>query len=141
MSYSPLLRRAALLAPLTLTAACASLGGNVESNFACRAPEGTCAPTSLIDDAATGPQALEVQAAPRPIAAPSDGVRRLRVVLAALGARLGQAQRLCTADQGRSRRPLDSSKCAKAGCPDNRRGAGGGVGGASSLAARGRLCA
>lgn len=82
MSYSPLLRRAALLAPLTLTAACASLGGNVESNFACRAPEGTCAPTSLIDAAATGPQALEVQAAPRPIAAPSDGVRRLRVVLA-----------------------------------------------------------
>jgi conjugal transfer pilus assembly protein TraV len=82
MSYSPLLRRAALLAPLTLTAACASLGGNVESNFACRAPEGTCAPTSLIDAAATGPQALEAKAATRPIPIPSDGVRRLRVVLA-----------------------------------------------------------
>jgi conjugal transfer pilus assembly protein TraV len=80
MSYSPLLRRSALLAPLTLTAACASFGGNVEGNFACRAPEGSCAPTSLIDAAGTGPQALETQAAPRPIA--SDGVRRLRVVLA-----------------------------------------------------------
>jgi len=82
MSYSQLLRRAALLAPLTLAAACASLGGNVEGKFACRAPEGTCAPTSLIDAAATGPQGLEAQAAPRPITSPSDGVRRLRVVLA-----------------------------------------------------------
>lgn len=82
MSYSQLLRRAALLAPLTLTAACASLGGNVEGNFACRAPEGTCAPTSLIDAAATGPQTLGAQAATRPIPMPGDGVRRLRVVLA-----------------------------------------------------------
>ena len=38
----------------------AALGGNVEGNFACRAPEGTCAPTSLIDAAATGPQGLPV---------------------------------------------------------------------------------
>ena len=82
MSRHLFLRRSALLAPLTLTAACASLGGNVEGNFACRAPEGTCAPTSLIDAAATGPQALEAQAATRPIPMPSDGVRRLRVVLA-----------------------------------------------------------
>lgn len=82
MSRHLLLRRAALLAPLTLTAACASLGGNVEGNFACRAPEGTCAPTSLIDAAATGPQGLEAEAAPRPIPMPSDGARRLRVVLA-----------------------------------------------------------
>lgn len=82
MSHSQLLRRAVLLAPLTLTTACASLGGNVEGNFACRAPEGTCAPTSLIDAAATGPQSLEAQSATRPIPLPSDGVRRLRVVLA-----------------------------------------------------------
>ncbi len=82
MSRHLLLRRAALLAPLTLTAACASLGGNVEGNFACRAPEGTCAPTSLIDAAATSPQGLDAQAATRPIPMPSDGVRRLRVVLA-----------------------------------------------------------
>lgn len=82
MSRHLLLRRAALLAPLTLTTACASLGGNVEGNFACRAPEGSCAPTSLIDAAATGPQGLEAQAATRSIPMPSDGVRRLRVVLA-----------------------------------------------------------
>lgn len=82
MSCHLLQRRAALLAPLTLTAACASLGGNVEGNFACRAPEGTCAPTSLIDAAATGPQGLEAQAATRPIPVPSERVRRLRVVLA-----------------------------------------------------------
>lgn len=82
MSRHPLLCRAALLAPLTLTAACASLGGNVEGNFACRAPEGTCAPTSLIDAAATGLQGLEAQAPTRPIPIPSGGVRRLRVVLA-----------------------------------------------------------
>ncbi|MBA3895672.1 MAG: hypothetical protein H0X36_00725 [Sphingomonadaceae bacterium] len=31
---------------------CATLGGNVKGNFACRAPDGICAPTSKIDDQA-----------------------------------------------------------------------------------------
>lgn len=31
---------------------CTTLGGNVKGNFACRAPDGICAPSSTIDDAA-----------------------------------------------------------------------------------------
>jgi conjugal transfer pilus assembly protein TraV len=41
-----------LLAATTALSACATLGGNVKADFACRAPDGTCAPTSTIDDAA-----------------------------------------------------------------------------------------
>ncbi|WP_202393018.1 hypothetical protein [Alteraurantiacibacter buctensis] len=37
-----------------LLAGCSTLGGNVGGDFACRAPEGTCAPTTLIDEQATG---------------------------------------------------------------------------------------
>lgn len=35
-------------------AGCATLGGNVKGDFDCRAPEGSCAPTTLIDSAAIG---------------------------------------------------------------------------------------
>lgn len=35
-------------------AGCATLGGNVKGDFNCRAPEGSCAPTTLIDSAAIG---------------------------------------------------------------------------------------
>ncbi|MFK4003999.1 hypothetical protein [Qipengyuania sp. NPDC077563] len=35
-------------------AGCATLGGNVKGDFDCRAPEGSCAPTTLIDSAALG---------------------------------------------------------------------------------------
>ena len=42
---------AALVATASL-GACTSLGGNVQGNFSCRAPDGICAPTSTIDDAA-----------------------------------------------------------------------------------------
>ena len=66
-----------------LLAGCATLGGNVEGNFACRAPGGTCAPTSLIDAQATGVAAGEethpVSSAP---SRTSIG-RSLRIVLAA----------------------------------------------------------
>lgn len=47
--------RARLTAPLLvlcLLGGCSMLNGNVKGNFACRAPDGTCAPTSRIDDAA-----------------------------------------------------------------------------------------
>jgi len=66
-----------------LTGGCSTLGGNVSGDFACRAPEGSCAPTTLIDAAATGidtqPNAAPVSAAPPA----STGGQRLRIVLAA----------------------------------------------------------
>jgi conjugal transfer pilus assembly protein TraV len=40
------------LAVATTLAGCATLGGNIKGDFACRAPDGICAPTSTIDDAA-----------------------------------------------------------------------------------------
>lgn len=66
----------------SLLCGCATLGGNVEGNFACRAPEGSCAPTSLIDVQATGLAGQEEQ----PIASvpsQSSAGRSLRIVLAA----------------------------------------------------------
>ena len=41
-----------VLAATASLSACATLGGNVKGDFACRAPDGICAPTSTIDDAA-----------------------------------------------------------------------------------------
>ncbi len=66
-----------------LLAGCATLGGNVEGSFACRAPEGSCAPTSLIDAQATGVTAGQET---RPATSAQDGTsvgRSLRIVLAA----------------------------------------------------------
>ena len=40
------------LAAAASLAGCATFGGNVKGSFACRAPDGICAPTSTIDDAA-----------------------------------------------------------------------------------------
>ena len=54
MNRLSILRAVVLAAPLLLASGCASLGGNVKGSFACRAPEGTCAPTSAIDAGATG---------------------------------------------------------------------------------------
>ena len=51
---APIRNLACGIVAASLLAGCATLGGNVEGNFACRAPEGTCAPTSLIDAQATG---------------------------------------------------------------------------------------
>lgn len=48
------LHKLTALAGLGLTiSGCTTLGGNVSGDFACRAPGGSCAPTSAIDDAAT----------------------------------------------------------------------------------------
>ena len=59
---------------------CTTLGGNVKGDFACRAPEGSCAPTSAIDEQAT--KAMQPQGANAPSMLPTNG-RTLRVVLAA----------------------------------------------------------
>ena len=48
-------RQLRLLAPLSLATAltgCMTIGGTVKGNFACKAPEGVCAPSSTIDDRA-----------------------------------------------------------------------------------------
>lgn len=49
-------RRRVLLAGMLCASAalsgCTSLGGNVKGDFACRAPDGICAPSSMIDDRA-----------------------------------------------------------------------------------------
>lgn len=71
------------LALLMLTGGCSTLGGNVSGDFACRAPEGSCAPTTLIDAAATGIDA-QPSTAPVSAASPASGNGlSLRIVLAA----------------------------------------------------------
>lgn len=48
-------RQLQLLFPLTLASVltgCMTMGGTVKGNFACKAPEGVCAPSSTIDDRA-----------------------------------------------------------------------------------------
>ena len=71
------------LALLMLTGGCSTLGGNLSGDFACRAPEGSCAPTTLIDAAATGIDA-QANAAPAPAATSASNTgQSLRIVLAA----------------------------------------------------------
>jgi conjugal transfer pilus assembly protein TraV len=70
-----------LAAPLLLASGCASLGGNVKGSFACRAPEGTCAPTSAIDAGATGIEKADTSDAHRTVTPTGEAVRRLQVVL------------------------------------------------------------
>ncbi len=66
-----------------LLAGCATLGGNVQGNFACRAPEGTCAPTSLIDAQATGVAAGQETLPVSSAQGRTSVGRSLRIVLAA----------------------------------------------------------
>ena len=81
MSRLPILRAVVLAAPLLLASGCASLGGNVKGSFACRAPEGTCAPTSSIDAGATGIEKADTVDAHRTVPPTGEAVRRLQVVL------------------------------------------------------------
>lgn len=71
-----------------LLAGCSTLGGNVGGDFACRAPEGTCAPTTLIDEQATGvttnASTMPVAAAPSAAASEEEAMgRTLQIVVAA----------------------------------------------------------
>ncbi len=91
MRASPLL---ILPAALALTG-CASMGGNVKGNFLCRAPDGTCSPTSNIDDQALaammGGAAAGTAAAPIAAGAPAlHSAGSLRVVLPARTDRFGR---------------------------------------------------
>jgi len=49
---SPRSRNALIVGLLAATSGCSTLGGNVSGDFACRAPSGSCAPMSDIDDRA-----------------------------------------------------------------------------------------
>ena len=84
LSLAPL-RFAALAALAVATSGCAVLGGNVKGSFSCRAPEGNCAPTSVIDEAATqaSGKAPEAMRPPSARVLPQISEGRLRVVLAA----------------------------------------------------------
>ena len=78
---SPRLIKLGALAGFALAiGGCTTLGGNVKGDFACRAPEGSCAPTSAIDEQAT--KAMQPQGADALPSLPANG-RTLRVVLAA----------------------------------------------------------
>ena len=82
--FSSYRRSAALLGLLLATSGCAVLGGNVKGNFSCRAPEGDCAPTSVIDGRATATAGEKADAPPvqHPVTAASTS-GTLKVVLAA----------------------------------------------------------
>ncbi|MBX7541885.1 hypothetical protein [Qipengyuania sphaerica] len=79
MSPRPI-KLGALASLALIIGGCATLGGNVKGDFACRAPEGSCAPTSAIDEQATA--AMQPQGANALASSPTNG-RTLRVVLAA----------------------------------------------------------
>lgn len=82
-------RISALLGLAASIAGCATLGGNVKGDFDCRAPEGSCAPTTLIDSAAigeagTGRASGAATNQPPSAADPRQaGARSLRIVIAA----------------------------------------------------------
>ena len=63
---------------------CATLGGNVKGSFACRAPDGICAPTSTIDDQALAMiSGADPEATPAGVINPYDrGDPRLTLVSA-----------------------------------------------------------
>jgi conjugal transfer pilus assembly protein TraV len=80
-------RAASLASSLSLAliaTGCTTLGGNVQGDFACRAPGGSCAPTSMIDEQATRVSPADGSGALAPVVhtpANTSG-RSLRVVLA-----------------------------------------------------------
>lgn len=89
-----LLRGGAVLAATASLSACTTLGGNIKGNFTCRAPDGICAPTSTIDDAAlaliagepagatpAGPYSPSIETSPRTTLASAQPLRTGEKVL------------------------------------------------------------
>lgn len=117
LSLSPL--RVAALAALTVaTSGCAVLGGNVKGSFSCRAPEGNCAPTSVIDEAATqaSGKAPEAMRPPSARVLPQISEGRLRVVLAAYRDDNGRNHEARVVEV-----PLPTSAASQFQAPANRR--------------------
>jgi conjugal transfer pilus assembly protein TraV len=78
-----LLATGTTLAVAASLAGCATLGGNVKGDFACRAPDGMCAPTTTIDDAALAMIGGEAAATPAgPYNAPASAPRMSETVAA-----------------------------------------------------------
>jgi len=88
---------------LVLLSSCATFGGNVSGSFQCRAGEGICAPTTMIDDQAlaliagetvdgsvtpAGP--FEGSSRSRTINAAQAGAREIRIVFPAYVDRMGR---------------------------------------------------
>lgn len=77
-SFRRALGAGAVLAATASLGACTSLGGNIQGNFSCRAPDGICAPTSTIDDAALALIGGDESVIPAgPYSAPSTETPRL----------------------------------------------------------------
>lgn len=75
----PVRRAARIVVPLvatTLLSGCAILHDNVKGSFACKAPDGTCAPSSVIDDAAIAAIREEPAGAADPSDVPGTDSRR-----------------------------------------------------------------
>lgn len=93
-------------------AGCASLGGNVKSDFFCKAPGGTCSPTSSIDDqaiAVIGDRGARQRTSPAASDVPvADG---LRIVLPARLDRFGhwREQSVVYVDRGPMAVPLQAA--------------------------------
>ena len=71
LRQNPVRRAARIVVPLmaaALLSGCAILHDNVKGSFACKAPDGTCAPSSVIDDAAIA----AIREEPAGVADPSD---------------------------------------------------------------------
>ena len=78
VSFRRVLGAGAVLAATASLGACTSLGGNIQGNFSCRAPDGICAPTSTIDDAALALIGGDESVIPAgPYSAPSTETPRL----------------------------------------------------------------
>jgi len=73
------------VAALFASTGCATLGGNVSGNFACRAPDGTCSPMSAIDARAVQTMVGEADGGDRGIAAAAPQSFRSQSVSGAVG--------------------------------------------------------
>ncbi len=91
MSPHMKMRLTASAAITLLAGGCASLGGNVKGDFSCRAPEGTCAPTSVIDAEATGSSAATKATAFVARKSLEPSLRTLQIVIAAYRDAAGRA--------------------------------------------------
>lgn len=90
---SNMLRAVAVAAAAATLSGCIGMGGNVKGSFSCRAPDGICAPSSMIDDRAlakitgsTGPLELT------PTASRSTAVANGVPMRTGVGAELGRTR-------------------------------------------------
>lgn len=83
MSRLPIIPLAFMITPLIMASGCTHLGSNVNGSFNCRAPNGSCAPTSIIDASASGIEQAQGMHAHGLVPKNGQAVRHLQIVLAA----------------------------------------------------------